>query len=42
MPYDNKQCKTYKGLTLTYGTMGSQIGVYNDVSTAAKALINLD
>ena len=27
MPYDNKQCKTYKGLSLTYGTYDGELGV---------------
>ena len=41
MPYDNKQCKTYKGLSLTYGTYDGQLGVYNTVNDTASALLPL-
>ena len=41
MPYDNKQCKTYKGLSLTYGTYDGQLGVYNTVSDTTSALLPL-
>ena len=42
MPYDNKQCKTYKGLSLTYGTYDGQLGVYNTVNDTASALLPLN
>lgn len=41
MPYDNKQCKTYKGLSLTYGTYDGQLGVYDTVNDSASALLPL-
>lgn len=41
MPYDNKQCKTYKGLSLTYGTYDGELGVYNNVNDTADALLDL-
>ena len=42
MPYDNKQCKTYKGLSLTYGTYDGELGVYNNVNETADALLDLN
>ncbi len=42
MPYDNKQCKTYKGLSLTYGSYDGKVGVYDQVNNSASTIIPLE